>query len=112
MELILPKEIYVLLFMLGDDLKITKTLRALCKLSLRASYEYFNSILKKDIILYDNNYGDLSINYEAPIRRTLGHVSLATKPISFKINIKDLFNSIEQSSNKNWKIRISPRYCG
>jgi hypothetical protein len=113
----LPKELYILMFILGDDVEITKILRTLCKLSLSASYDYFEILLKKDIILYHDYYGRLylteninTLDIIQTHRRAYDFIS--RKPTSFKITIKNLYSSIEATQKKDGKVTFEPFHCG
>jgi hypothetical protein len=50
----LPKELYVYIFVLADDLNSTKALRSVSKTSYNASYDYFKVILREPIIIAYN----------------------------------------------------------
>lgn len=111
----IPKEIYFFLYVSGDNIKITKILRSLCRLSLSAGYQYFNLLLKKDVIFYDNSMGEFSINNQIERTCRKSMIGLASKPVSFNITFKDLYNGMERSKDKNRNkeiITIDPRFCG
>lgn len=102
MYLELPKELYIHIFILGDDIEITKTLRSLCKLSYDASYDYFKIITKKSIIVNFDS-GELFINNKPNVIDLTSYYGDIVKPISFNITISNLYNSFIEIGTKNKK---------
>lgn len=94
----LPQELYVYLFKYADDVKTTKILRSVCKVAYKASYDYFNILLKTPIIvkcnreewfLGKNTHIDDPYDTFCPL--------IPGNKISFEINTKALFNSINNN---------------
>jgi hypothetical protein len=48
----LPKELYIYIFCLTDDINSTKSLRLVSKTAYTASYDYFKLLLKEHIFIY------------------------------------------------------------
>lgn len=96
----LPKEIYIEIFLIADDVEITKVLRCVCKLSLTASYDYFKILLRIPIIIYyDTDQWFLGEKGNV-IKYHHCHPKI-NKSISFQTTIRELNNSLKQYNKRN-----------
>jgi len=98
MDIQLPKELYIYIYIIGNDTQITKKLRLLCKSSYFASYDYFNIVLKTPTIL-NCDYGQWyfyqkddcwEIYYNFPVR----------KKFTFNIDVENLYECFERTERK------------
>ena len=51
----LPRELYVIIYQLTDDIDVTKSLRLVNKKLYDASYDYFKMLLKMPVIIKCND---------------------------------------------------------
>lgn len=88
----LPKELYTQLYIFADNIDTAKALRALCKISLCASYDYFDMVLRTKIPIYYIYKEDIWVSKINPY--CFYHGQYTTNPIgkdiSFNTTIKDL----------------------
>lgn len=89
----LPKELYTQLYIFADDINTTKALRLLCKISLSASYDYFNIILRTKIPIYYIYKEDIWVSKLNPYCFYFGQYTTnpIRKDISIITTIKDLY---------------------
>jgi hypothetical protein len=99
MNIQLPKELYIYIYIISDDVTITKNLRLLCKLSYNASYDYFKIIIRRSIMIYYDT-GQLFINEKKNIKDLVHYHNPISRPISFNITISNLYNSFEETKSK------------
>ncbi len=102
----IPKELYVYIFVLADDLDSTKSLRSVSKMAYNASYDYFKSLLRGDIFIYHHHRWLIS-NKDLDmkeVRKDLcqspfshgRNTDTPNKSMIFKTNIRDLYNTFNK----------------
>lgn len=92
----LPQELYVYLFEYADNINTTKSLRSVCKVAHKASYDYFKILLKTSIVVKCNTYKwflGKDINMDLP-DHCYTPILPGRKIVSIQIDIKSLYNSI------------------
>ena len=105
----LPKELYLYIFILADDLNSTKALRLASKTAYYASYNYFKLLLRDHVFIYynykwcfsnkDPNMKEIlekQKNEPVPAWASFCHGDDSNspgKPMVFKTTISNLYNT-------------------
>jgi hypothetical protein len=98
----LPKELYIYIFYLADDINSTKSLRSVTKTAYNASYDYFKLLLKEHVFVY--YHLQWCISQDSKILEKLkndiswsvichgNNTNSPNKSMIFKITISDFYN--------------------
>jgi len=101
----IPLEIYIELYLIANDLIVTKILRSLCKTSLKECDYYHKILLNTNKILYFDEFDWYILDDEEKIQEKINNSHIRDRyarlligdnnfeeKSDFKIKIKDLFN--------------------
>ena len=107
MNLDLPKELYICILCLADDVSITKSLRSVSKKAYTASYDYFKLLLKQPIFIHhvcvwhlSNEVPDFWMNEDYLLNGpSHGHGNNANTPnrsMCFKTTVHSLYDTFNR----------------
>lgn len=114
MSLDLPKELYLYIFVLADDLDSTKSLRSVSKTACSASYDYFKLLLREPIFINDDDLNWYIFNNNANMSEIIKKQEVQgtrkyqpchqkttiDKSLAFKTTISDLFRALNSQGDK------------